>query len=168
MWLKVLTKSECCFCLISVARNVARTPPPVNKSSTFQIHQRVTEKRKRIFTDNKHTMETSHQMCRTRDRTASRVRGKDQHLFAPHKVRGETQHFFAPRRVRGEQDQASLVLRRGHGWIKQRILHSSKCTRDTGSHCSECADTNLFSAESSGNGAIYQDTEHNTKEDDNG
>ena len=25
-----MTKSECCFCLTSVARNVARTPPPVN------------------------------------------------------------------------------------------------------------------------------------------
>ena len=32
---KVLTKSECCVCLISVARKVTRTPP-VNKSSTFQ------------------------------------------------------------------------------------------------------------------------------------
>ena len=41
-----LAKSECCFCLISVARNVARTPPPVQQSLTFQIHQRVTEKRK--------------------------------------------------------------------------------------------------------------------------
>ena len=34
------------FCLISVARNVARTPPPVHKSSTFQNLRRVTEKRK--------------------------------------------------------------------------------------------------------------------------
>ena len=35
-----------CVQQVSVCtRNVARTPPPVNKSSTFQIHQRVTEER---------------------------------------------------------------------------------------------------------------------------
>ena len=37
--MKVLTKSECCFCLISVARKVT---PPVNKRSTFQSFGRVT------------------------------------------------------------------------------------------------------------------------------
>ena len=39
--MKVLTKSEGCFCLISVTRKVTRTPP-VNKSSTFQSFGRVT------------------------------------------------------------------------------------------------------------------------------
>ena len=33
--MKVLTKSKCCFCVISVARKVPSTPP-VNRSSTFQ------------------------------------------------------------------------------------------------------------------------------------
>ena len=36
------------------------------QGSTFQIHQRVTEKRERIFADNKHRMRC-HQMCRTRE-----------------------------------------------------------------------------------------------------
>ena len=54
--------------------------------------------------------------------------------------------------ARRNQDQTSLALHRVRGWTKERILHSSKCTRDTDSHCSECADTNLFSAEFSKRG----------------
>ena len=53
--------------------------------TTSQQRSRFTNgsrRRERVFADNKHTMETGHQMCRTRDRTASRVRGKDQHMCA--------------------------------------------------------------------------------------
>ena len=53
------------FCLISVARNAARTP---NGS----------RRRESVVADNKHTMETGRQMCRTRYRIVFRVRGKDQ------------------------------------------------------------------------------------------
>ena len=86
--MNVLTKSECCFCLISVARNVPSTQ--VNRDSTFQIHQRVTEKRKGFSqttnTDGDRSPDVSdtRSHCRqstrnqtTRVRTAFRVRGSD-------------------------------------------------------------------------------------------
>ena len=42
-------------------------------------------------------------------------------------------------------------------------LHSSKCTRNTDSHCSKCADTNLFSAEFTKRGRCeIPGSEHNT------
>ena len=88
-------------------------------TTTSQQRSRFTNgsrRRERVFADNKHTMETGHQMCRTRDLIASRVRGKDQHLFARHRVRGETQHMFAFHRVRGE--------------TRRRVSHFTKCAED--------------------------------------
>ena len=90
------------------------------------------------------TMETGQQMCWTRDRTALQRTRENSTLVC---TLGSARRNQETHRVHGGQDQTSLVLHRVRGWTKQRILHSSKCTRDTESHCSECADTNLFSAE---------------------
>ena len=78
-----LTKKEFCGTITAIGLNT--TPQyrmidviesrdrvgmlPVNQISTFQIHHRVTERGFRRQTQ----METGHQMCRTRYRTASRV-----------------------------------------------------------------------------------------------
>ena len=110
---------------------------------------------KKVFADNKDTMEAGHQMCRTRDRTAFRVRGKDQQLFAPHRVRGQIKSRTSPSTRRNHT--MCLALNRVRGgqvsyfsqyadWTKQRILHSSKCS-DKNSHCLESADRDLFLAE---------------------
>ena len=88
----------CCFCLISVARNVPSTQ--VNRVSTFQIHQRVTEKRKGFS----QTTNTDGDRDRTADRgrgikkkktivrTAFRVRGSDKIDRTASRVHGVS-HF---------------------------------------------------------------------------
>ena len=55
--------------------------------------------------------------CRTRDRTASRVRGKNSTLVrTSQSARRNQKTRLALHRVRGRQDQTSLVLRRTRGW----------------------------------------------------
>ena len=116
-------------------------------------------RRKRVFADIKHTMETSHWMCRTRYRTASRVRGKNRHLIAPHEVRGETRrhvsHF-----TECAEDKIKQVSYFGkvRGWTKQRILHSSAQERHGFALLRVRGHrTCSWQGLPSGNGAIYQD-----------
>ena len=122
--------------------------PPINKSSTFQIHQRVTEKRN-VFADNRHTMENSHQMFRTRDRTASRGRGRNSTLVRTSKgarrTGSDTSRTSQSTRIDQTKDSALLEV-----------------------HCSECANTNLFLGEfTKRRRCDIPGLEHNAKEDDN-
>ena len=97
----------------------------------------------------------SHQMCRTRDRTAFRVRGRNHKLFAPQECADGSKSRTSPSTLK--HNTVCLALHQVRGgqvsynshyadWTKQRILHSSKCS-DKNSHCSECADRDLFLAE---------------------
>ena len=96
------------LCLISVARSVPSTQ--VNRGSTFQIHQRVTEKRERGFSKTTNTdgdrlpdVSDTRSHCRqstrnqtTRVRTAFRLPGSDKINRTASRVRGvsrgEDQH----------------------------------------------------------------------------
>ena len=133
-------------------QNVPRTQ--VNRDSTFQIHQRVTEKRKGFSqttnTDGDRSPDVSdtrsHCFQSTRERSqivrTSRVRGEIKSRTSPNTRRNHTM-CLALHRVRGGQvSYFSEYADR----TKQRILHSSKCS-DKNSHCSECADRDLFLAE---------------------
>ena len=91
--IKVLTKSECCLCLISVARKVTSTPP-VNRSSTLQSFGR--------FTDNTHAMETGHpgaEISHQQVSHFSQCAEEPNKGFALLKVRGSSRHGFALSRI---------------------------------------------------------------------
>ena len=99
------------------------------------------------FVQTTHTMEKGHQMCRTRDRIAFKSTWENSTLVrTSQSARRNQETHLALHRVRGGQDQTSLELHRVRGGTKHGFC-TSKCTRDTDSHCSGCADTNLFSAE---------------------
>ena len=76
--MNVLTNSECCFCLISVARNVTSTPP-VNTISTLQNLG----------------MEMSHQMFQTQARSycTQSTRNQTTKVRTAFRVRGQTTDF---------------------------------------------------------------------------
>ena len=114
--MNVLTKSECCFCLISVARNV-----PSAQVTGFDVPDSPTfHGEKKYFRRQQTQMETGHQMCRTRDRTADRVRGSDTIYRTASTVRGVS-HFTEcadnqkTRLVAGTNKDLALLRVRGEG-----------------------------------------------------
>ena len=115
--------------------------------STFQFHQRVTERRKVFRRRQTHDGDRSPDVSDTRSHCFQSTRENSTVVRTSQSARRDFKTRLAFHRVRGGQEKPSLVLRRVRGWTKQRILHSSKCTRDTDSHCSERADTNFFTAE---------------------
>ena len=113
----------------------------------------------RFFADNKHTTETGHQMCRARDRTASRVRVKTQQLFAPHRVRGETRrhvsHFTecAEDRIKHVSYSAEYADGPNKGFCTPRSAQETRIRTAQSARTQTCFRQSL----PSGDGAIYQD-----------
>ena len=100
----------------------------------------------------------------------SRVRGKTEHLLAPHRSPRRTQKTrLALHRVRGGQEikQVSYFTEYADG--PNKGFCTPRSAQETRIRTAQSARTQTCSRQSlpSGDGAIYQDTEHNTKEDDN-
>ena len=158
--MNILTKSECCVCLISVARNVPSTQ--VNSDSTFQIHQRVTEKRKGFRRQQRHDGDKSPDVSYTRSHCFQSTRERSTIVSTSQRARRNQKTRLALHRMRKSRTSLSTRI-----LTKQRILHSSKCS-DTNSHCSECANRDLFLAEfTKRRRCDIPLAKHNTKEDDN-
>ena len=74
--------------------------------------------KKRVFRRQQTQMETGHQMCRTRDRTAFRVRGRDHQLFAPQEC-AEKHNTFS--HLTECADKSTFVLHQVRGGSRQCV-----------------------------------------------
>ena len=168
-----LTNSECCFCLISVARNVTGTYTTVNQVSTMQLLGWVTDETDVCLRRQLILFLSSHGL-NTRIRT-SRVRGSfRQHLYCSEytegftrpefsrtrtststestrydlrtaNVRGEMKHELRTVQVRGDIKPGlhTVCVRKPSNFALLRVRGPN---RRINSHGSTFADTNLFFA----------------------
>ena len=162
-----LTNSECCFCLISVARNVTGAPQ-LPKSQHCSFSDRSRTRQMFVYADSSHKL-------KTRIRTF-RVRGRfRQHLYFSEYTEELIRPEFSRTRTSTSTQSTRYDLHTAHvrGEIKTRIPYCSSTRRDQPglhtvgvrkpsnfallrvrgpnrriiSHGSTCADTNLFLAE---------------------
>ena len=139
----------------------------LNRQEMYSRATNGSRKREKVFADNKHTTDTSHQMCRTRHRTAFQSTREKlnncSHLTECADIPEDTSRTSQSARRTGSNKSRTSPRTR---MDQTKDLHSSKCTRDTDSHCSECADTTLDL------GRVYQagrgrcektGSEHNTR-----
>ena len=160
MRLKVLSMLECCFCLISVARNVARTPPRVNKSSTFQIHQRVMEKRKGFRRQQTHDGDRSPDVSDTTSHCLKSTRDRSTLVRTSQSARRNQKTRLALDQVRGGQDrikQVSYFAEYANGPNKE--FCTPRSAHETRIRSAQSARTQTCSRQSlpSGDGAKNQD-----------
>ena len=84
-------------------------------------------RRERVFADNKHTMERGHPMCRTRHRTAFRVRERDHKLFAPREC---AEKLNTCSHLTECADRSNLVPHQVRGGIRQCVSQFTECAED--------------------------------------
>ena len=168
-----LTNSECCFCLISVARNVTGTPL-LTRSQQCNFSDGSRTKQRFVYADrlslflSSHGLNTilrtfkvrggfrQHLYCSeytegftrsefSRTRTSTSTQSIRYDLRTAH-VRGEMKHEFHTVQERGEMKSGlhTVCVRKPSDFALLRVRGPN---RGINSHGSTCADTNLFLAE---------------------
>ena len=156
LFLSDLSRQECSTYTTQQEFDVPDSPTGHGGEKGFRIQQT-------------HDGDRSPDVSSTRSQCFPENAEKTQHLFAPHRVRGETRrhvsHFTecAEDRMKQVSNFTEFADGPNKGFCTPRSAQETRIRPAQSARTQTCSRQSL----PSGDGAMYEDTEHNTKEDDN-